>query len=50
MIELGKYTLPVLLAYGVSLTLLALLIVQTVLRNARARRDLAEQEGRRDAR
>lgn len=50
MIELGKYAQPVLLAYGVSLTLLALLIWQTLARNARARRDLAEQEGRRDAR
>lgn len=50
MIELGKYAQPVLLAYGVSLTLLALLIWQSLARNARARRALAEQEGHRDAR
>lgn len=50
MIELGKYAQPVLLAYGVSITLLALLIWQSLVRNARARRDLARQEGHRDAR
>ena len=49
MIELGKYTVPVLLAYGVSLTLLAGLIAQSLLRNARARRALEEQEGKREA-
>ena len=49
MMELGKYTLPVLLSYGVSIALLALLIWQSLSRNARARRALARQEGKRDA-
>ena len=44
MIELGKYAVTVLAAYGVSLALLAALIWQTVAANARARRDLEKQE------
>ena len=50
MIELGKYAQPILIAYGVSLTLLAGLIWQSLARNARARRALQAQEGKRDAR
>ncbi len=50
MIELGKYAQPILIAYGVSLTLLTLLIWQSLARNARARRALQAQEGKRDAR
>lgn len=49
MMELGKYTVSVLLSYGVSLLLLALLIWQSLARNARARRALEQQEGKRDA-
>ena len=50
MIELGKYAQSILIAYGVSLTVLAGLIWQTIARNARARRALEAQEGKRDAR
>ncbi|GLK63331.1 heme exporter protein CcmD [Paracoccus kondratievae] len=46
MTELGKYASTVLTAYGASLVLLAALIVQTVLANARARRALEEHERR----
>lgn len=46
MIELGKYTQTVLAAYGVSLILLAGIIVQTIRANAKARRALEEQERR----
>ena len=49
MTELGKYALPILIAYGVSLTLLVGLIWQSLARNARARRALEQQEGKRDA-
>ena len=38
MIELGKYTGTVLAAYGISLALLAGVVVQTLRANARARR------------
>ena len=38
MIELGKYAGTVLAAYGISLTLLIGVIVQTLRANARARR------------
>ncbi|MDB6182427.1 heme exporter protein CcmD [Paracoccus fistulariae] len=48
MIDLGKYAHTVLAAYGVSLVLLAALIWQTLAANARARRDLEQQEGRRN--
>ncbi|AUH33923.1 heme exporter protein CcmD [Paracoccus tegillarcae] len=44
MIELGKYASTVLMAYGVSLALLAGLIWQTVSASKRARRALEAQE------
>ena len=44
MIELGKYAGTVLAAYGISLTLLIGVIVQTLRANARARRALQEHE------
>ena len=44
MIDLGKYAVPVLVAYGVSLVLLVALIWQSLAANARARRDLERQE------
>jgi len=44
MIDLGKYTVHVLSAYGVSLVLLGGLIWQSVVANARARRALQEHE------
>ena len=46
MIELGKSTGTVLGAYGVSLALLAGIVLQTVRANARARRELEEHENR----
>ena len=46
MIELGKYAGTVAAAYGVSLVLLAGIVVQTVIANARARRALEEHEKR----
>lgn len=46
MIELGKYAAPVLMAWAIGLALLAGIIVQTLLANARARRALAEGERR----
>ena len=46
MIELGKYAAPVLAAWGISAVLIAGLVVQTLVAAARARRDLAEVEGR----
>lgn len=46
MIELGKYADSVLAAYGVSLVLLAGIVVQSLLRNARARRALQAEEPR----
>ncbi|MCV2448056.1 MULTISPECIES: heme exporter protein CcmD [Paracoccus] len=46
MIELGKYAGTVLAAYGISLALLVGVIVQSVLANARARRELQEHERR----
>lgn len=50
MIELGKYAAPVLAAWGISLALLAGIVVQTLAANARARRALDEAERRREAR
>ena len=44
MIELGKYAGPVLAAWGVSLVLLAGMVVQTLLADARARRALEQVE------
>lgn len=49
MIDLGKYTDTVLSAYAVTLALLATIIVLTVIRNAKARKKLAEAEARRNA-
>lgn len=46
MTELGKYAVTVIAAYGVSLVLLAGIVVQTVIANARARRTLEEHEKR----
>lgn len=46
MIELGKYAHTVLAAYGVSLVLLAGIVIQTVRANAKARRALEEYERR----
>ena len=46
MTELGKYAGTVLAAYGASLVLLAGIVIQTVLANARARRALQEHERR----
>lgn len=45
MIELGKYAGTVLMAYGVSLALLAGIVLQTVRANARARAALEDHEG-----
>lgn len=47
MIELGKYADSVLTAYAVSLLLLGGIVVQSLLRNARARRALQAEEPRR---
>lgn len=44
MIELGKYAGPVLAAWAVSLALLALMVAQTLLADARARRALDQVE------
>ncbi|WP_134725634.1 heme exporter protein CcmD [Paracoccus luteus] len=44
MIELGKYAGPVLAAWAVSLALLALMVAQTLLADARARRALEQVE------
>lgn len=45
--ELGKYAGAVLGAYGLSLLLIAALVVLTLLRAGRVRRALAEVEARR---
>lgn len=47
MIDLGKYTIPVLSAYGASVLLLVGIVWQSIARNARARRALDQQEARR---
>ena len=44
--ELGKYAVPVLAAWGISLALLAGLVAQTLAAAARARRALEEVERR----
>ncbi|AUC55026.1 MAG: heme exporter protein CcmD [Sagittula sp.] len=46
--ELGKYAGPVLASYAVSLALLGLLIVASVLRSRRVKRELEQVEGRKD--
>ena len=48
MIELGKYAGTVLGAWAVTLVLLAGIIVQSLVRDARARRALEKEEPRRD--
>lgn len=40
MIELGKYVVPVLASYGVSVVALGAVILQSVIANSRARRAL----------
>ena len=47
MIELGRYAGTVLAAWGVTLALLAGITVQSLIRNARARRALEDEEPRR---
>ncbi len=44
MIDLGKYAFPVLVSYGVSVLLLAGIILQSVRANSRARKALEAQE------
>ncbi len=44
--DLGKYAVTVLSAYGVSLLLIALIIVQSLLRARRVRRELEQAEAR----
>ncbi|HWL58225.1 MAG TPA: heme exporter protein CcmD [Paracoccus sp. (in: a-proteobacteria)] len=44
MIELGKYAGTVLAAYGISIGLLLAVVVQTLVANGRARRELEEHE------
>ena len=46
--DLGKYAIEVLSAYGVSLGLIAALIAVTLRQGAKARRDLAEIEARKE--
>ncbi|KGJ04687.1 heme transporter CcmD [Paracoccus sphaerophysae] len=46
MMEFGKYAVPVLAAWGISLALLAGLVAQTLAAAARARRALEEVERR----
>ena len=45
--DLGRYAFEVSLAYGVSLTLLAVLLIASVIRARRVARDLEAAEGRR---
>ncbi|MDG2340963.1 MAG: heme exporter protein CcmD [Paracoccaceae bacterium] len=44
MIDLGKYAVPVLSAYGASIAILTLLIWQSLSRSAKVKRDLQEYE------
>ncbi|SEH63046.1 heme exporter protein CcmD [Paracoccus alkenifer] len=46
MVELGRYAVPVLTAWGISAALIVGLIVQTLAAGARARRALEEVERR----
>ncbi len=48
--DLGKYATEVLAAYGVSITLLILIVALSVRRARRVRAALAEVEARQDAR
>ncbi|MFC0812003.1 heme exporter protein CcmD [Paracoccus panacisoli] len=43
-VELGKYAVPVLSAWAISLALIVALVVQTLAASARARRDLERVE------
>ena len=45
--DLGKYAVPVLVSYGASLGLIAVLVLATLRRGARVRRQLDEVEARR---
>ena len=47
MIELGKYAVPVLAAWGISAALIVALVGQTLAAATRARRDLEKVENRR---
>lgn len=44
MIDLGAYAVPVFLAYGVTISLLAVIIGASVFRARRVKRELAELE------
>ena len=44
--DLGTYAVPVLSSYAVGLGLLALIVVQSVVKGARVKRALDEAEGR----
>jgi len=44
MVELGKYAVPVLSAYAVSITVLVVLIWQSLARSAKVKRNLADYE------
>ena len=46
MLDLGKYALPVIGSYAASLGLIGLLVVQSLWRNARMKRALAQIEAR----
>ena len=46
MVELGKYALTVLSAYGATIALMAVLVGVTLVQGARVRRALARQEAR----
>ncbi|WP_348520805.1 heme exporter protein CcmD [Algicella marina] len=46
MVDLGEYAGAVLLAYGVSLAMLAALVGWSVVRNRRVKAELARMEGR----
>ena len=48
--DLGRYWLEVSASYGVSLAILALLVVLTLRRHARVKSQLAEMEARRSRR
>lgn len=47
--DLGRYTLTVLAAYGITLGLLGLLVAASLWRSARVRRRLSALEARRSA-
>lgn len=47
MVELGKYAVPVLSAYGVSILILIVLIWQSLARSAKVKRQLRDFESKR---